>query len=98
MGYSFEIKPASTVAATRFAIDRAYAVPVAADFDGTQAWRAKDIALLLLAREVPSSLARPLVVASVRPPARRATRAPATAAALGSTWRAAPCSAPRAGT
>lgn len=67
-GYSFEVRPAAGVAATRFEIDRAYAVPTAADFDGTQAWRAKDIALLRLARAVPSSLAAPLTVARVRPP------------------------------
>src|SRR4051812_2852057 len=45
-GYSFDIKPTATSAATHFAIDRAYTVPVAADFDGTQTWRLKDIALL----------------------------------------------------
>lgn len=68
-GYSFDIKPSSSVAATRFEIDRAYTVPVAADFDGTQTWRLKDIALLRLTTPVPATLAEPLAVATSRPSA-----------------------------
>lgn len=51
----------------RFKVARAHALPVAADFDGTQRWRAKDIALLRLAEDVPASLARPAGIASRRP-------------------------------
>lgn len=57
--YAFEIRASASVQ-QRFAVDRAYAVPVAADFDGSQRWRRKDIALLRLATPVPSSLATPL--------------------------------------
>lgn len=73
-GYSFDIKPSASATATRFEIDRAYTVPVAADFDGTQTWRLRDIALLRLTSSVQTTLARPLVVATQRPRAGAATR------------------------
>lgn len=57
--YAFEIR-ASAEVKQRFAVDRAYAVPSAADFDGSQSWRKKDIALLRLATPVPATLAKPL--------------------------------------
>lgn len=66
-GYSFDIKPSATSAVTHFEIDRAYTIPVAADFDGTQTWRLKDIALLRLTTSVSPDLAQPLAVATSRP-------------------------------
>jgi hypothetical protein len=72
-GYSFDVKPSATSAATHFEIDRAYTIPVASDFDGTQAWRRKDIALLRLTTAVPAELAKPLAVATSRPSAGDAT-------------------------
>lgn len=64
--YAFEIR-ASANASQRFAIDRVYSVPVAADFDGSQRWRRKDIAMFRLTTNVPSSLARPAGVAPTWP-------------------------------
>ncbi|MBX3264525.1 MAG: S1 family peptidase [Labilithrix sp.] len=51
----------------RFKVARIHALPVASDFDGTQRWRRKDIALLRLADDVPASVARPAGIASRRP-------------------------------
>jgi V8-like Glu-specific endopeptidase len=68
-GYSFDVKPSAASAVSHFEIDRAYTIPVAADFDGTQSWRLKDIALLRLTTPVPSELAQPLAVATSRPSA-----------------------------
>ena len=65
--YSFEIRTSATNM-VRFAIDRAYSVPVAADFaGGAQDWREKDIALLRLTTDVPETLAKPLRAATAWP-------------------------------
>jgi hypothetical protein len=56
--YAFEIRTATE--SHRFAVDRLYSVPEQKDFDGSQRWRDKDISLLRLATDVPSSIARPL--------------------------------------
>jgi V8-like Glu-specific endopeptidase len=66
-GYSFDVESSAASPATHFEIDRAYTIPVAADFDGTQNWRLKDIALLRLTTPVPAALAQPLAVATSRP-------------------------------
>lgn len=65
-GYSFVIHTSATEK-QRFAIDRVYSLPVAADFDGTQRWRDKDIALLRLTTPVPARLAAPASVATSQP-------------------------------
>ncbi len=65
-GYSFDIKTSATNV-VHFAIDRAYSVPVPSDFDGSQNWRTKDVALLRLATDVPASLAKPLRAATGKP-------------------------------
>lgn len=65
-GFTFRIKTSAT-ATTVFQIDRAYAVPVASDFDGSQKWRAQDISLFRLTQDVPATLARPLKVATGKP-------------------------------
>lgn len=65
--YWFEIRTSAT-SMTKFIIDRAYAVPVAADFaGGGQGWRAKDIALLRLTTDVPATLAKPMRAATAWP-------------------------------
>jgi Trypsin len=63
--YAFEIRGAHD--SHRFAVVRAYSVPEARDFDGSQRWRTKDIALLRLASDVPAAMARPAAVASSWP-------------------------------
>lgn len=65
-GYSWDLK-ASATETHHYTIARAYAVPSAPDFDGTQTWRAKDIALLELTESVPAELAKPMVAATTRP-------------------------------
>lgn len=65
-GYSFTIQTSPTEK-QRFEIDNVYSVPVAADFDGTQKWRDKDIALLRLTKSVPARLAAPASVATRQP-------------------------------
>ena len=67
-GYSWDLKPYPGVV-FNYVIDRAYTVPVAADFDNTQNWRLKDIALLRLTASVPAARAKPLAVATARPTA-----------------------------
>lgn len=64
--YSFTIQT-SPADKQRFAIDLVYSVPVAADFDGSQRWREKDIALLRLTTPVPARLAAPANVATRQP-------------------------------
>lgn len=66
--YVFEIRTAAGAGASqRFAVTRAHSIPDPSDFDGTQAWRKKDIALLRLASNVPAALARPVAVARTWP-------------------------------
>lgn len=65
-GYSFVVHVSSTERHT-YAIDRAHSLPVPADFDGSQRWRDKDIALMRLAEAVPASVATPAVVARAYP-------------------------------
>ncbi len=66
--YVFEIRTAAGAGAShRFAVTRAHSIPDPSDFDGTQAWRKKDIALLRLASNVPAAIARPVAVASTWP-------------------------------
>jgi len=64
--YAFEIRRTRD-ASQRFAVSRVYSVPEASDFDGSQGWRRKDIALLRLVSDVPAALARPLAVATAWP-------------------------------
>lgn len=47
-----------------FRVDRARSILKESDFDGTQSWRAQDIALLHLATDVPSSIAKPAELAT----------------------------------
>src|SRR5205085_10757287 len=51
----------------RYKVDRANAIAQPADFDGSQKWRAKDILLLRLVEDVPSSIATPANVATTTP-------------------------------
>lgn len=64
--YTFTVHVSPTVR-HRYAIDRAYTLPVAADFDGSQRWRDKDIALMRLTERVPASVATPAAIAPSYP-------------------------------
>lgn len=64
--YAFEIRTAAN-ASRRFAVVRVHSIPDGADFDGTQGWRKKDIALLKLGESVPATLARPMIAATSWP-------------------------------
>jgi len=64
--YAFEIRRVAGDR-QRFAVDRIHSFLTPADFDGTQRWRTKDIALVRLASDVPASIARPNVVARAWP-------------------------------
>lgn len=64
--YAFEIRTSATVS-RRFAVTRIHSIPDGADFDGSQRWRKKDIALLKLGESVPATLARPMTAATSWP-------------------------------
>jgi hypothetical protein len=64
--FAFEIRTSATVR-RRFAVDRVHSIGTLADMDGSQRWRARDIALMRLTEDVPSTLARPAHVATSWP-------------------------------
>jgi hypothetical protein len=61
-GYAFEIHKGPGDR-QRFAVDRVHSFLAPEHFDGSQRWRAHDIAVLRLVEDVPASLARPARVA-----------------------------------
>jgi hypothetical protein len=61
-GYSFEIRKSATES-FRYAVDRVHSIASASDFDGTQRWRTRDIALVRLTESVPADVARPAAIA-----------------------------------
>jgi V8-like Glu-specific endopeptidase len=64
--FAFEIRKSATEK-RRFAVDRIHSIGTLADMDGSQRWRARDIALMRLTEDVPDSLARPAQVATAWP-------------------------------
>lgn len=64
--YHFVIKKSATERHD-FKIDRLHAVTTLADMDGSNRWRARDIALLRLTTDVPASVARPVGIATSWP-------------------------------
>jgi hypothetical protein len=64
--YRFVIKRSATER-FEFKIDRLHAIGTLADMDGTNRWRQRDIALLRLTTDVPSSVAVPAAIATSWP-------------------------------
>jgi V8-like Glu-specific endopeptidase len=64
--FAFEIRKSATER-RRFAVDRIHSIGTLADMDGSQRWRARDIALLRLTEDVPAALARPVGIATSWP-------------------------------
>ena len=64
--FGFEIRTSATVR-RRFAVDRIHSIGTLADMDGSQHWRARDIALMRLTEDVPATLAHPAQVATSWP-------------------------------
>jgi hypothetical protein len=64
--YTFEIRK-SEIESRRFAVDRMHSIAREGDFDGSQKWRAKDIALLRLTEDVPAEMAKPAGIATTWP-------------------------------
>lgn len=61
-GFVFEIRKSETER-HRFAVDRIHSITKMEDLDGSQRWRALDIALVRLAEDVPATVARPARIA-----------------------------------
>lgn len=91
--YAFEIRTAPGKS-QRFPVLRVHSVLAEGDFDGSQAWRKQDIALLRLDSNVPASLARPAAVAHTWP----AVGAPVAIFGYGCTDRSAGANGRRPGT
>lgn len=60
--FAFEIRTSATVR-RRFAVDRISTIGTQAEIAASQSWRTRDIALMRLTEDVPSTLARPANVA-----------------------------------
>lgn len=61
-GFAFEIRKSETER-HRYAADRVHSITTLAELDGSQRWRAHDIALVRLTEDVPASIARPAQIA-----------------------------------